>query len=201
MGAELAKFLLLPGFGSSGAFGFSERSGVVHTVRTPNEPCASCASGSADVTIHNIVFPEYTHSDHFVGVGHTESWLPYLWGIDPGEFSDFVDMCVLAADLEDEKDWVHLEIVESELRERPWKWAGMPLEEFVRRLFEKVTGAESRDHYLDSFVNRAVRVLWHAVRMAQLEQRKAAKNAAIAKRLHPRVATCVAVSLIVEVEN
>jgi hypothetical protein len=162
--ADVARFLLLPGFGSAGALGFFDQQGLVHTVDTPNQACGRCASCSDGAKIHNVVFLEYAHSDHFVGVGHAESWLPYLWGIDPWEFGFLMEMCVLAADLEEENDLASLEIVERELRERPWKWAGMPLEEFVWRQVEAATGAAVRDEYFASLVSRTVRVFWHAVR-------------------------------------
>jgi pimeloyl-ACP methyl ester carboxylesterase len=199
-GADLAR-LFLPGFGSAGSAGFFERPGVVHTVDTPHQSCGRCSAGSDRAKIHNIVHQQYAHSDHFVGVGHAESWLPYLWGIDPWEFGFLMEMCVLAAGLEEENDLVPLEIVERELRERPWKWAGMPLEDFVWRQFKATTGTAIQDEYFASLVSRAIRVFWHAVRTAQQEQRKATKNPAIAKRLHPRFAVCAAVSSILEAES
>jgi pimeloyl-ACP methyl ester carboxylesterase len=202
LGADVLRFLLVPGFGSAGALGFSEQPGVVHTVGVPNQTCGQCARLSDGTKIHNVVFAEYAHSDHFVGLGHAESWLPYLWGIDPSEFSLLMEMCVLAVDLEERNDLVSLEIVESELRERPWKWAaGMALEEFVWRQVEAMSGTAVRDRYFASVVSRAVRLFWHAVRLAQQEQRKATKSAVIVRRLHPRFAVCAAVISVLEGES
>lgn len=200
--ARFSKFVLLPGFGSAGVLGFHGDVGDVHTVDTPNEGCPSCSTpGARPAKVHNVMLREYAHSDHFVGVGHAESfWLPFFWGISPDEFQDFVEYCVLATSLEEEQDLFNLALVESELRERHWFWAGCTLEVFVERQVCARIGEGHRR--MAGIVSRAVRLTWHAVRDAQREQHKVHKNEAIARRLHPRVAVCAAVSVVtVEAQN
>lgn len=195
--AEFGRFLLLPGFGSAGIFGFSESNGSIHTVQDPNGTCAFCSGPDESAIVHNVVFPEYEHSDHFVGVGHAEAyWLPYLWNIDPCEFRDFLQWCSLAATLEAENDWPKLAIVESELRQRKWAWAGMTLEQCVEQQLRLMIDGFDDEEVAD-LVSRSVRLVWQAISMADEEQHRDDKNPVRAKRLYPRAAVTAACKVIV----
>jgi len=200
--ANFAKFLLLRGFGSAGSLGFVGHMDLIHNVDTPNHRCKCCVSAyGSTAKIHNVMHREYHHSDQFLGNSHARSfWLPYLWGIDPTELWDFVDMCSLAVSLEHDEDKRNVEIVERELRERYWAWAGMTLEEFVAlhvlRKLEDDRYYRGRD--LRRIVTRSVRLLWHAVRSADQEQYKRVKNEAVVKRLHPENAVRAAVISVFE---
>lgn len=196
--AAFSKLLLLPGFGGAGVFGFIGSKEYIHTVTTPAALCTHCQSTHFQARIHNVLYSEYVHSDHFVGVGHAESfWLPYFWDIEPCEFRDFVDFCSLASCLEDELDLHNLSIVEEELRNRHWNWAGATLAAFIESQIISWVRDERR---AENLVARAVRLTWRAVEEAASEQHKAERNITVVRRLHPRFAVCAAVAAVLKVE-
>jgi hypothetical protein len=79
--------------GGAGAFGFRE-GGLVHS-HDRNTPCVTCAHGQY-APIHNIRFPDNSHSDAFFDprhiVGH---WLPFLLGYEVHDYQAFVQYCRL----------------------------------------------------------------------------------------------------------
>ena len=90
--------LVIRGLGRAGFGGFGGPVPPKHQVGRPEELCPSCPSPG--VVIHNVMNRYLGHSSTFVGTGYAETyWLPFLWGIEPPEYYDFLDHCKLAAAL------------------------------------------------------------------------------------------------------
>jgi hypothetical protein len=99
---------LFPGLGYAGVAGFKELS---HDVDTHSGCGIECTA-----LVHNVRLPKSGHSDVFVGRGHAQRfWLPFLWGLDPSDYEDFMEMCLLADELDRLED-ARLGAVEDELR-------------------------------------------------------------------------------------
>ena len=114
-----SKISRLHGLGNAGIRGFQTEG--FHTLSGPDAVCSSSCNGRSG--LHNVPVP-FGHGDPFVGSGHAETfWLPFLWNIDGAEYGHFLEMCVLASDLENTKDSQRLASVERAFLERPWDWA------------------------------------------------------------------------------
>jgi hypothetical protein len=122
---------LVPGLGVSGALGFGPDGVFVHTVNSPNLPCPQC-SASVLATVHNMFAPHSGHSTAFIDAGYAARyWLPFLWDIDPLEYGEFLELCISACDFEEKGAKAKRRIIEGELCERDWKWAGVRLGEYI----------------------------------------------------------------------
>jgi hypothetical protein len=177
---------LLPGLGFAGVTGFKEIEGLVHQTARPYGPCDKCEETGSEPRIHNVEIPEFTHSDAFIGAGHARTfWLPFLWGIDPGEYKKFADMCALALDLEEQNDWLDLRKVESEFRQRPWTWTGGMSVESLIAAHLALGGIDS-----PKAIDAVVPLVWRMVESASREtlQDKGMQRADQIRALHPRTA-------------
>ena len=113
----------------AGFAGFHEIPNFIHSIGSPNSACTSCKPPAPAAVIHNVKSPECGHSDVFIGPGYAAAfWLPYLWGIDPPEYQQFIERCVLAFEFETLGDNAKVRILEAELREIPWNWASGSLD-------------------------------------------------------------------------
>lgn len=124
---------IAPDMGTSGLFGFVNSPRVVHRSSRAWGPCTRCAQSHRRPLIHDIFLAKYRHSDWALGPGHArELWLPYLWGLSPREFNQFIEYCRDAAYARQEQFWQELDIAEQRLRERSWTWSQkQPLETFT----------------------------------------------------------------------
>jgi hypothetical protein len=183
---------LLPGLGYAGLKGFRQRTGLAHS-STLYGPCQNCAGLMGDHVVHNVAIPEFTHSDAFIGEEHARTfWLPFLWGLDPGEYQKFLSMCELAADFEEQKDWIELRKVESEFLERPWRWSDdLPLQCFIAaRLASLMLGPAPPRAVAD-----VGSLLWQMVELAKRETKQDTEDqrGEIVRALRPRIAVLKAI--------
>ena len=100
-GLDPIQFLLrivgiLPTFlhlGLSGSEGFQEVQGLVHDAEIPHLRCRTC--DASKTRIHNFRMEQFLHSDQFITPGHAKDiWRPYLFGVCPGQYWDFINDCV-----------------------------------------------------------------------------------------------------------
>lgn len=156
---------LLPGMGHAGFRGFLGPSSIIHKTSGPFECCQRCLNG-AGALVHNVVHPEFGHSDHFITNAHAEFfWLPFLWKMEPSEYQEFIDLCYEAAELEERHDDWKLAVVETELREKPWRWASGSIAQYFRLRLSDTLGGHSPEEIEDA-VDRATGLLWRFVRHA-----------------------------------
>jgi pimeloyl-ACP methyl ester carboxylesterase len=121
----------IPDFGRAGLTGFTPLVSWVHSVTSPYSACPSC-SGPDDVPIHNFDCSGLGHSDSFLGGAHAARfWLPFLWGFDAAEFGELLDCCESASELLANGHLQKLKVVEDELEDSEWKWAGGKLVDYM----------------------------------------------------------------------
>lgn len=119
---------IAPDMGTSGLFGFlgGPGVGVVHRSSRAWGPCVTCVQSARRALIHDIFLAKYRHSDWALGPGHArELWLPYLWGLSPREFNEWIECCRDAAFARQEQFWQQLDVAEENLRRRTWTWTQM----------------------------------------------------------------------------
>lgn len=184
---------LLPGFGNSGIVGFKGEG--IHDVNSPLASCAQCISAPAKV--HNFRNPELGHSEAFQSDGYAAAaWLPYLWGYEAQDYLDFLELCTLARRLEETGD-VRLGDIESELRDRVWKWAGSSLKDYVRANVEfqmTRSGVSPRRPIVRRRTDVAVGLLWAKIAEAVSEWSKTSeRNNEKLKYLYPPTAVAASV--------
>lgn len=80
-------------FGSAGRHGFEEKSGLVHTVQSPNEPCSQCQPQPDTAAVHNFVSAKKGHSGVLKSTYAKYYWLPFFWSMDAFELREFLDSC------------------------------------------------------------------------------------------------------------
>jgi pimeloyl-ACP methyl ester carboxylesterase len=154
---RLVKWLgrLVPDLGAAGLSGFIGEPTLVHSVDEPWGPCPDCLQSSPRPLVHNVFLDKYRHSDWALGPGHVrELWLPFLWGLSPREFNEFVQCCCDAAYARQEEFWQDLELAEQRLAEHTWSWTrdrrlkdfiAAELDEKIRRSAPEI-GEELRDN-------------------------------------------------------
>lgn len=163
---------LIQGLGIAGFCGFKGGPPLIHDLADPDVACAGCRTGVAP--IHNVVSKYLGHSDTFVGSGYAETfWLPFLWGIEPTEYQDFLNHCNAAGGLEREwskrtreKGYVDPRLVEieTELRAKTWRWTAGTFDSFVR---DEVKSRFPVTHKsFEDFVSLAIRGAWSSVILA-----------------------------------
>lgn len=194
--ARLAYFLegLIPGFGMAGFAGFYEVPDVIHTVASSNSSCGKCPATPA--VIHNVKSLEAGHSDAFIGPGYAASfWLPYLWDIDPPEYQRFMEMCVLAYDLQEMGDNVGIRPVERELRDTPWSWIA-PQSSLAKYVEEQVLAHPSLTTgvTITDVVSLGIAGMWRAAALASdaVQHQEPGWEGRV-RALHPKVAIAIAV--------
>ena len=129
---------IAPDMGTSGLFGFVSSPRVVHRSSRAWGPCLVCAQSERRPLIHDIFLAKYRHSDWALGPGHArELWLPYLWGLSPREFNQFIECCHDAAYARQQEFWQDLDAAEQRLRAHSWTWTQMqPLGTFIEAELE-----------------------------------------------------------------
>jgi hypothetical protein len=173
---------LIRGLGIAGFSGFKGPPELIHTTDAASGSCGDCPTGGL-APIHNVVSGDLGHSDTFVGSGYAEVfWLPFMWGIDPNEYKDFLELCNLAAGLE--REWSssaragghvdpRLVNIETLLLARSWKWSGGKFGDFLAQ--EVVSRYPLTGQPLQQSVGLAVRGVWQSV-MQALEARQTREN-------------------------
>jgi hypothetical protein len=102
-------------------------------------------------------------------------WLPYLWGLESAEYGVLLDLCESAADLHTVGDVRRLTVVEDELLNRPWRWAGgLTLKGYIDYLAGNHPRLGART--LDEMVGRIARVFWQTVERARAARTNQALN-------------------------
>jgi pimeloyl-ACP methyl ester carboxylesterase len=161
---------IVRGLGRAGFVGFGQGSGLVHDLSSPIGKCSKC--DEKEGLIHNVP-SDLGHSDTFVSSGYAETfWLPFLWGIDPAEYADFVRLCNLAASLE--REWSaksraaghidgRLVAIEKQLRSRNWKFTNGSFETFVLDEILSRYPRPGDTAELDRLIASAIRGTWLAV--------------------------------------
>ena len=124
--AHLGQWLgILSGYGNAGRVGFDVAPRWVHTMRSPNAVCRQCIAAPPPVPIHNVTNAHGRHSSTFATPEFAAYyWLPFLWNIDPVEYSDFLELCLDANEHCENHNWPQLRSVEEELLYSEWQWAG-----------------------------------------------------------------------------
>lgn len=163
---------LIRGLGVSGLWGFRGEAAFVHTLSAPGIPCPQGVSCSA--RIHNMLSEYLGHSDAFVGSGYAETfWLPYLWGIEPNEYQQFLLYCKTAAGLE--RSWSagaralgyvdpRLTAVENKLLGAEWRWCNGSFRDYVRQeVGSKKNCSEAEQQQLTALAARGV---WQVIHLA-----------------------------------
>lgn len=162
---------LIRGLGVAGLRGFKGEGTFVHTLPAPGicsqeNPCSA--------KIHNMVSQYLGHSDAFVGSGYAETfWLPYLWGIEPEEYQQFLLACKLAALLE--RPWSstsraqghvdpRLTDVENKLLNSNWRWCNGQFGQYVQLEVASKKNVSGQD--LAQLTALAVRGVWQVIRLA-----------------------------------
>lgn len=163
---------LIYGLGIAGFLGFKGPPELVHKVESPAQPCTQCHKQMA--IVHNVVSRDLGHSDTFVGSGYAETfWLPFLWGIEPAEYHDFIQYCKLAGGLE--REWSskaraagyidpRLVKVENEFRRKSWQWCSGSFGAYVEQ--EVHSRYPVSGEPLNQSVSLAVRGTWQSVVLA-----------------------------------
>lgn len=196
--AEAAHRLwMLPGFGAAGRHGFEE-SDYVHTVDSLEPACKDCTPQKI-APVHNVVLTEYGHSSVFDTAAYASAyWLPFFWGIDPGEYADFLESC-LAADIHHEtQNWPAYRRAEEDLLDRPWEWtAGRSLGQYIEDLARAYNGGRATRFPV---IGRVLRKVWQDVaRACRADQERADGWERAIVFLHPPRVVANAVDAILRV--
>ena len=151
----------IPDFGHAGLTGFTPVSGWVHSVASPSLACSSCRNPS-DAPVHNFDCSGLGHSDSFLGAAHAARfWLPFLWGFDAVEYGELLDCCESASDLLQNGHLPELKVVEDELLNSDWEWAGRKLVDYMQDVVKNHPKLAGRDPL--EIVGRAARLFWQTV--------------------------------------
>jgi pimeloyl-ACP methyl ester carboxylesterase len=191
--------------GPSGVHGFIGDAARVHRMNSGFASCAACRghdAGETPWTIHNVAYPHYTHSEHFISPRHAMTyWLPFLWGFTPVELRDWLYWAQTASLLSTPASaGPEEEVVEAQLLTRSWHWAGGTLDAYLQR---KYPGVAQRLHANPVAYVAFYRGLWEIVARACEAVPKNIdaegndpRTLAEAKALDPRVAVAVAVATL-----
>ena len=184
---------LFPGLGHAGVVGFSDLSHYVD----PNSGCGV----ECTMLVHNVRLGRLGHRDVFEGRGHAQRfWLPFLWGLDPTDFEEFIEMCLLAEQCDLEGDHYRLGIIEDELRNRRWRWTNyFTLNDYLKDQIEyllKHRDVQPLRRRVRLMRDVAVRELWHIIALAHEAQEvgSEAGDTTLQRYLHPKVAAIYAVN-------
>jgi len=162
---------LVRGLGLAGFAGFKGSSTLIHDPEDPTKPCSQCPCDT--VRIHNVLSKHLGHSGTFVSSMHAEVfWLPFLWGIDPSEYADFLRLCNAAAALDREwtddawkTGYVDKRLIDIEKRLRELRWGSTGT--FEDSVLKEVLSRYRPDtEELDDLTALAVRGVWQSVRQA-----------------------------------
>jgi hypothetical protein len=117
------------GFGDAGLRGFDGPPVHVHHTDNPSDACDDCALPSLPARVHNVVLPKKDHVKVFLSEVHAfKFWLPYLWGMPPVEFTEFLRLCragaVALGGSKRPPDWPAFAKVERKFNRRVWNFFG-----------------------------------------------------------------------------
>lgn len=109
---------LIPRMGHAGIRGFCGPRSSVHTISDPWHFCGDKCSAP----VHNVMHRWLAHCDlsRTIRGQAITFWLPYLWGIEPAEYSEFKRMCAEAS--QDSIDRARVAAKQDELLRSVWKW-------------------------------------------------------------------------------
>ena len=156
------KLRLLTEYGYSGSSGFSNNLDIVHTMSALSPACSTCALTGTIAPVHNVSCERFGHSSVFDAESYAAFfWLPFLWGIEPMEYSDFLELCFVAEEHHEIGNWPAYMMAERRLLERQWGWAGgKRLREYIDEVARKYpSGSPSRV----PAAGRIVRKVWQDV--------------------------------------
>jgi len=203
------KLMSRRGLGDAGLVGFFGRG--VHPLLGPLQGCSLCVTTSRS-NIHNAPLRDYGHSTMFLSERHAaDLWLPFLWGLVPQEYLDFIRMCQKVRYFQEESSLLEAESVKDELKEWRWQWAEVhsrrvTLAEYVRlnlishfelhglasRLYQPQALAKLEALALQGVCEAALRAVQERNKIR--EEREPFRIQA----LHPRIAVLRAVKELVE---
>jgi len=187
-----------PDIGASGLKGFRGHPSQVHDIANPFQGCQECDPG-AFAKVHNVYHDEVGHSDIVSNSLHARDfWLPYLWGLVPWEFVDFLELCIACEVLEREGNIKKLMVVEGHLHKAVWTWPRYGRQQISFKSFiqERVTNRlkSKRKPYPRELVHRytalVIRGVWQMVGAAFREYDKpiAERDPEAARMLYPHAA-------------
>jgi pimeloyl-ACP methyl ester carboxylesterase len=164
--AAIAAYGTIPKMGYAGLVGFKGDEKLIHNNKGPYQRCSLC-NPKKIALVHNVHLDEIGHSDHFLTIGHAESfWLPFFWGIEPCEYQDWLDLCQKASEAEEEYGLASPDLrrCETWLRTTSWQWCdGETLEQYVHgRTLAHVANLNSRwsEAEIADLEKAAIRLLW-----------------------------------------
>lgn len=180
---------LAPGLGRAGLRGFSGPSNTVHTLAGPRKDCEVC--GTPPAPVHNVRIGHFRHSDAFVVRAHAATfWLPFLWGFSIPDYDRFIVLCHLAASYQAKHDRPAVVILERELRERSWEWAGgRSLESYAEERLKTQQGSLDKRVRPDSeLIDEITGLVWMSIGRAVVECRSRKPRKSVIEVLWPSVA-------------
>jgi hypothetical protein len=190
---------LVPGLGHAGSRGFIGAESFVHTTLSPNATCVMCSSVVGRV--HNVMHGDLGHNDPFVAAQQRAEtlWLPVLWGIEPVEYQNFLELCAEIRTADDSGDAPRLI---DELRTRQWSWLrGESLDAYNRTRIRAMLGkaqVEISDHRLAELVDTAAMTLWRDVERAKQARLNGSKEERQIAALYPKWAVGRAIDITVK---
>ena len=104
-----------------------------------------------------------------------------------------MECCTAAVNLQEEGDFYNLQIVESELRERHWNWAGASLENYVRQQLSSIPKLKGTQVNINDLVDTAIPLVWQAVDKGKKARGSNQFNNKFIKALNPKTAVWLAI--------
>jgi hypothetical protein len=178
--------------GPAGCEGFAFDAGLIHNLSSPYGPCERCRHGAA-ARIHNAYYDAHDHNRYFKTPDHAFAfWLPFLLGIEPTEFQDFIMFCRTAHELESlnrsDPRRRRLAPVTQEIRDHAWSFLG------GKSLAEAVAAAMLEPSPSPESVAAALRNVWHIVAAAYPLRFDADQASSVRAALDPHNAIAQAVA-------
>jgi len=169
--------------GSAGRDGF--KTTEAHALDSPDKICAQCEAGRG--ALHNVNCSDLEHSGALVTRLHAAKyWLPYLWGLDTGEYNTLVDMCEEYESCLTDEGYAGLEALEEQARTRVWRWTG------GTPLWEHFKNALKRQHNGDNPPDAVVAKVLQRFCVSIVHARRDNFTTDTAKRLHPHTSVAAA---------
>jgi pimeloyl-ACP methyl ester carboxylesterase len=204
---RLAKYAgkLVKVLGHSGLVGFVEEPTLTHRMTGPSALCTEC-SPQQRAPVHNVNLNRYSHFDALATRKHAARyWLPFFWQVEPAEYRRFLNLCLRAARYDSEVDSPALTVVESELSERPWRWAAgksiaQLIDDHLKDYLNRHLEVEAHPEMWEDLSSRAIARLWHTVWEAAQNSKEANPDPYYVAALKPSVAVGRAVLEVLESE-
>ena len=166
----------------------------VHSMSNPYGPCGICRADGSSARVHNVIINKFNHSDPFVGDGHASKfWIPYLWGYQPKEYWDLIELCRNAAAAAGLSLRRQLAIIENEIGDHYCHWVKKTLRDYLRECIEgRIDSDDYAGENLDNLVRRAIGLIWRSIEDAE---KHGASNQPLA--MNPHIGISRAVDAIV----